>query len=129
MVKRKVGKAGPYGVETDVQKENTPETESSAITSKTLGNVSVKDDTVPDGPLLGASQKPNTPCFDYDPKTMQPVLNDEPILTEVEKKGVKIVLTGYGRQIYCCTLDDYEAKFGPLPVDRAVYEHFYPHAS
>ena len=89
---------------------------------------SVKDSKVPDGPVMDTFPKPNVPNFDYDPETMEPLLDGEGILTDVEKKDVRIVVTTGGRKIFCCTIADYEEKFGELPVQRDIYEAHYPHA-
>jgi hypothetical protein len=72
--------------------------------------------------------KPNSPCFDYDPKNGKPRLQPtEVVVAEATKEGVHVVVTNHGRKIFCCKLDKYEAAFGVL-VNRPLFERFFPDA-
>ena len=123
--------AGASSEDNETGGNDPDESPAPAPTRKPSGKTgSVKGPGAKDGPQVGTFAKPNTPCFDWEKKgnKFEPILAKEGTMYDVEKKGVRILLTTGGRQIYCCSVDDYIKKFGPLPVDRAVYEHFYPQA-
>lgn len=72
---------------------------------------------------------PNSPSFDFDPKSMQPNLRDgEQILALSNKYGFEVFVTTYGRKIFACSFDEYCAKIGPLPYDRTWLAGFFPQA-
>ncbi len=72
---------------------------------------------------------PNVPSFDFDFKAKKPNLRDqEEVVVEVEKKGVKIFVTNMGRKIFGCTIADYEEKFTPL-TNRQLWETHFPQAA
>lgn len=75
-----------------------------------------------------AQPKP-LPCFDFDPETKQAILlPGEEILVLSDKYGFPTTITSHGRKVFSCSLDEYEAKVGPLVFARAVYEAAYPQA-
>lgn len=69
------------------------------------------------------------PCFDFDPATKQAILlPGEEVLVLTDKYGFPTTITSYGRKVFSCSLDEYEAKVGPLVYARALYEAAYPQA-
>jgi hypothetical protein len=78
----------------------------------------------------GLYNKPNKPCFDYNPGTMKPNIDpEENILIETVKKGIHIYVTSHGRAIYCCSIEEFEEKFRKLIPDRNKWAAWYPHAT
>ena len=120
--------ADPADVETDVEKVDPPLNEQPTVDGEIQGKAApVHPDKLPDG--YQDYGMPHTPSFAWEGKDKEPVLNGEAVLQDVTPAhGVRVVTTYGGRQIFCCTLDEYEEKVGPLLAPRPVYEHYFPHA-
>jgi hypothetical protein len=71
--------------------------------------------------------KPNNPCFDFDAKSEPILAAGEKILADVTRDGIRVVVTNHGRKIFCCSLDQFEAKHGKLP-NRPLFEKYFPNA-
>lgn len=118
---------GTAGAEPVVHRDVATESEGDDATDPkvmTTSRFAKKHPTLQDKNLA----KPNSPCFDYDPKSGKPRLQPgEAVVAEATKEGVHVLVTNHGRKIFCCKLDKYEAAFGAL-VNRPLFERFFPDA-